>query len=97
MTCPLTDLGEEVVDAVHLSLAAEPVDAAETELVVEALLLVGATGGGERSGVGPQGRNLTHCCCCVCFSVFVSSTKKNFYVCDFFFPLFLFFSLPFFI
>ena len=55
VTCPLTDLGEEVVNAVHLPLAAEPVDAAETELVVEALLLVGATGGGERSGVGSQG------------------------------------------
>ena len=87
VTCPLADLGEEVVDAVHLTLAAEPVDAAETELVVEALLLVGATGGGERSGVGSQGRNLAHCCCCFCFSVwgtvFLSVRKKDFLSCLF--------------
>ena len=62
VTCPLADLGEEVVDTVDLTLAAEPVDAAEAELVVETLLLVGTTRSGERSGVGSQRRDFAHFC-----------------------------------
>ena len=47
VTCPLADLGEEVVDAVDLALAAETVDTAETELIIETLLFVGTTRSGE--------------------------------------------------
>ena len=48
---PLADLGQEVVHTVHLTLAAQPVDPAQAELVVKALLLVGTPGCGERPGV----------------------------------------------
>ena len=46
-TCTLAELGQSVVHTVHLTLAAETVDAAETELTVKTLRLVGALGSAE--------------------------------------------------
>ncbi len=59
-TGSLTDVGEHVLHAPDLALAAESVLAAELELLVEALLLEGATGGLERLGRIAAGRALGH-------------------------------------
>ena len=60
VTSTLAELGKSVVHTIHLTLAAQTIDTAQTKLRVETFLLERTTGSAVHSGVHAKAGDLTH-------------------------------------